>query len=120
MPRDKAKKKRAGTPKTLSVERLPNAPLSEVVFEMHWALEGAGERPTHLQWDPGYPALADAFTDEAKKAGFGVVRDLHLPTEIVGQSVLKCFYKEKGRQDIPQKNSYPNPRVSCGGSLAPG
>ncbi len=100
MPRDKAKKKRAGTPKTLAVERLPNAPLSEVVFEMRWALEGAGERPTHLQWDPGYPALADAFTDEAKKAGFGVVRDLHLPTEIAGQSVLKRFYKEKGR-DYP-------------------
>ena len=29
-------------------------------------------------------------------------------------------YQEAYVQDIPQKNSYPNPRVSCGGSLAPG
>jgi uncharacterized protein (TIGR04255 family) len=56
--------------------KLPNAPLSEVVFELRWELEGAESVPIQLRRDPAYPLLAYQFAEEAKRHGFPIQRDL--------------------------------------------
>jgi len=66
----------APTKKINSAERLPNAPLAEVVFEIRWALQREETMPPPLRVDPGFGVLADSFTDscstrvDADRAGF--------------------------------------------------
>src|SRR6516165_9337395 len=79
-----AKKARA---KKLS-DRLPNAPLAEVVFEMRWRLQG---NPPFVS-DPGILPLTSSFTRRAEKIGFPAVKDLARPEEIIGHSVSRRFY----------------------------
>lgn len=53
--------KRRQTKKPL--DRLPNAPLAEVVFEMRWKLQGSGSGI--FLSDPGLLPLMSAFTTRA-------------------------------------------------------
>jgi uncharacterized protein (TIGR04255 family) len=53
------------------INKLPKPPLTEVVFEMRWAL---GAQPP-LQFDPGYPQLFDTFTAYAKRKKFTEIKD---------------------------------------------
>jgi uncharacterized protein (TIGR04255 family) len=81
--------------------RLPNAPLTEVVFEMHWGLMDEPGMPPNLLSDPGYPAIVDSFTTFAKKSGFGRLMEMQRP-EYGGfaNAVSRRFYEE-GDEDFP-------------------
>ena len=76
---------------------LPNAPLTEVIFELRWALEeGEGILPPFRQ-DPGYTVLTHAFRDSAKRAGFPVVKDLSPGIPPMAYSVGLRFYQSPER-----------------------
>jgi uncharacterized protein (TIGR04255 family) len=70
------------------VDRLPNAPLAEVVFEIRWKLQGNVPFVT----DPGLLPLTAAFTARAAKLGFPSFKDMARPEEVVGHSVIRRFY----------------------------
>lgn len=77
---------------------LPNAPLAEVVFEMHWELDGDSNFPPPLRVDPGYGLLADTFTMEARKLGFPTHRDIVPLSQLTGYSVARRFYVDAERE----------------------
>lgn len=77
--------------------RLPNAPLAEVVFELHWELEGDSNLPLPLRVDPGYGLLADAFTTEAGKLGFPVRKEMVPSYQVIGNSVARRYYVDAER-----------------------
>jgi hypothetical protein len=79
--------------------KLPNAPLTEVVFEMQWEVL---ESPGNLQADPGYPIIFDAFTSYASKRGFTRIQDLQHPYTGVGRSVSRRFFREENNFPILQ------------------
>ena len=80
--------------------RLPNAPLIEVVFELHWKLEDFPQRP--LAIDPGYATLADLFEGYAKRKGFGRQTELQPGYGGVGETVSRRFYKGEASFPIMQ------------------
>lgn len=76
--------------------KLPSAPLSEVVFELRWALEGAADTPIQFQQDPLYPQLASDFTAKAKSQGFIVRKELQSgPAGPLGHNVHYRFCKSE-------------------------
>jgi len=79
--------------KTRRTDRLPKAPLAEVVFELRWALQGGADSPSFLHSDPGLLPLLDSFTKGMKKAGFGVFKDLSRPLETGAYGVVRRFFK---------------------------
>src|SRR2546425_5315525 len=78
--------------------QLPNAPLSEVVFELRWKLEGPDSLPIPLRNDPGYHVVADRFAAAASKYGFGYAKRLSADPQVVPYSINLRFYE---RQDQP-------------------
>ncbi len=50
--------------------KLPNAPLTEVVFELHWKLAGAEGTPDQIKYDPGYRYMSDEFRNQVGRLGF--------------------------------------------------
>ncbi|HEV2156364.1 TIGR04255 family protein [Bradyrhizobium sp.] len=80
--------KKAGPKKKKVLDRLPNAPLAEVVFELRWKLQGA----LPIITDPGIHPLLAAFTPRAAKAGFPLIKDMARPEEIVGHSVCRRYF----------------------------
>jgi uncharacterized protein (TIGR04255 family) len=78
-------------------DRLPKAPLAEVVFELRWALQGGPEAPAFLQSDPGLLPLLERFSRDIKKAGFGAIKDMSPPLQTGGYGVVRRFYKDADR-----------------------
>lgn len=80
--------------------QLPNAPLTEVVFELRWKLK---EDPAIHQsfWnDPGYPILTDTFSADAQKYGFSHIKKLGSEAQLAGHSVGLRYYKS-AEQSFP-------------------
>lgn len=73
--------------------RLPNAPLVEVVFELRWALQSDSTPLGTLQNDPGLIPLLDAFTKNAKKLGFASSKQLVSPLQTGPYGVVRRYYK---------------------------
>jgi uncharacterized protein (TIGR04255 family) len=71
--------------------RLPKAPIAEVVFELRWALQSDPGLPAFLHSDPGFAPLLNAFTEAMKKAGFGVTRDMSHPSQTGAYGVARRF-----------------------------
>jgi uncharacterized protein (TIGR04255 family) len=74
------------------IDRLPKAPLAEVVFELRWKLPGPEETPVWLKSDPGLSPLMDVFTAKMKKIGFGTIRDMSPQLPTVGYSIVRRFF----------------------------
>jgi len=80
-----------------SPSQLPNAPLVEVVFEVHWKLEGDSSTPPPLQSDPGYSVLADNFVSEASKHGFRLIKKMGAEGMLPAHSVGLRLYKDENQ-----------------------
>src|SRR5262245_37998434 len=50
--------------------RLPNAHLTEVVFELRWKVPGRPSVPTPFRIDPGYYVFADRFESQLERDGY--------------------------------------------------
>ncbi|MGE0118568.1 MAG: TIGR04255 family protein [Dongiaceae bacterium] len=85
-------------PRINRTARLPSAPLTEVIFELRWALQSYPGQPPLLNADPGLFPLIQRFTVGMKKGGFGVTKDLGPPSQIVGHNIARRFYK---KVDLP-------------------
>ncbi|KAB7741518.1 TIGR04255 family protein [Parvibaculum sedimenti] len=83
--------------KQSSSNRLPNAPLAEVVFELRWALQSDSTTPLTLQNDPGLIPLLDAFTKNAKKLGFASSKQLVSPLQTAPYGVVRRYYKDDSK-----------------------
>ncbi len=70
------------------LDRLPNAPLAEVVFEMRWKLQGNAPFLT----DPGILPLTAAFTPRAAKLGFSTFKDMARAEEVIGHQVTRRYF----------------------------
>src|SRR6266480_3745454 len=80
--------------KTKASAKLPKAPLVEVVFELRWHLQGAGEKQaTILHSDPGIIPLLEAFTSSMKRAKFGFVRDMSSPLQTGPYGVVRRYFR---------------------------
>jgi hypothetical protein len=75
--------------------RLPNAPLTEVVFELRWKLQGAPPTPPPLYSDPGASALVPAFTTAMAKKGFPAVKDMSSLQETGAHGVARRLYRAR-------------------------
>src|ERR1043165_8883659 len=86
-----AKRKKAARKRVPAGDRLPNAPLSEVVFELRWELlpDPSGPFPT----DPGLAPLIDQFTTRIKAKGFGIAKDMAQHSFVVAHTVARRFYQ---------------------------
>ncbi len=65
--------------------QLPNAPLVEVIFELHWNLLGTPtlqNAPSPFRTDPGYPYLVSGFPKAADKAGYVHQREVNSSTPL--------------------------------------
>jgi uncharacterized protein (TIGR04255 family) len=78
--------------KRTHVERLPKAPLAEVVFELRWALQTDPGSPPILRTDPGLVPLLEGFTGRIKKAGYGTYKDMSPPSQTGAYGVARRFY----------------------------
>lgn len=85
MPR--VSKAKSGAPK------LPNAPLTEVIFELRWKLSTEEDGSTTLPADPGYRACLDSFFSVAERIGFAVAKRVSQGPFEMGHSVDFRFYK---------------------------
>jgi hypothetical protein len=74
--------------------RLPNAPLSEAVFELRWELSQGPIPGPLLNYDPMLLPLLHKFTAAAEAYGFPHAKDLSHPTQTPPYSVLRRFYKD--------------------------
>jgi len=81
-----------------SPSQLPNAPLVEVVFEVHWKLEGDNSTPLPFQSDPGYSVLADNFVAEAAKHGFRSTKKMGAEGILAAHSVGLRLYKGENQR----------------------
>ena len=73
--------------------KLPNAPLSEVVFELRWKLSAEEDGSDHLPADPGYRSCLDSFVGAVERLGFGVGKRVTQGPFEMGYSVDFRFYK---------------------------
>ena len=73
--------------------RLPKAPLTEVVFELRWNLQGGNELPAVVHSDPGLLPLLENFTLAMKKNGFGHFRDMSPALQTGAYGIARRFYK---------------------------
>lgn len=71
---------------------LPNAPLTEVVFEFRWQLLGGVEIPLPFKMDPGFHVLADKFSSSATKLGFVHMKRMSQDLAAIGYSIDRRFY----------------------------
>jgi uncharacterized protein (TIGR04255 family) len=78
--------------KAPSADRLPKAPLAEVVFELRWALQSDPASPPILRTDPGLVPLLNGFTNRIKKAGYTVYNDMSPPSQTGAYGVARRFY----------------------------
>jgi len=75
------------------VTQLPNAPLTEVVFELRWKLKEDPAIPKAFWIDPGYPVLTDTFSAVAQKHGFAHIKKMGSEAQLAGHSVGLRYYK---------------------------
>lgn len=75
------------------IERLPKAPLAEVVFELRWTLQGPAEAPVLIKVDPGLLPLLDGFMGRMKQQGFPVFKDMSPALQTGGHGVVRRFFK---------------------------
>jgi hypothetical protein len=75
------------------IERLPKAPLAEVVFELRWKLHGTPDTPDLLKIDPGLVPLLEAFTAGMKRHGYDFFRDMSPPFQTGAYGVARRFFK---------------------------
>lgn len=81
---------------------LRNAPLKEVIFELHWELEYIAEE--NIQIDKGFEEAAMNFKSVCQQ-GFKVVEILKpasIPHTAFNNRVTHRFFKEKGRHPLFQ------------------
>jgi uncharacterized protein (TIGR04255 family) len=81
------------SPESVSLAKLPNAPLTEVVFELRWMLEGNEPIPLPFRNDPGYYVMADRFADIASQHGFSVNKKMSPDPQSTAYSISWRFYK---------------------------
>ncbi|MFZ0844637.1 MAG: TIGR04255 family protein [Pseudolabrys sp.] len=74
------------------IDPLPKAPLAEVVFELHWALQSGPGGQVVLQSDPGLLPLLDGFTRDIKKAGFGAAKDMSHPLQTGPHGIARRYF----------------------------
>jgi uncharacterized protein (TIGR04255 family) len=80
------------------ITQLPNAPLTEVVFELRWKLEGPDTVPLPFRNDPGYHVMADRFGALASDRGFGYAKKLTEDMQPTAYAIDWRFYE---RHDQP-------------------
>lgn len=74
---------------------LPNPPLTEVVFELHWALHAQQKGLLDvLKFDPGFFVCAEQFAKKISRLGFKIRKEERQFHEIAGRSVLYRFYRD--------------------------
>ncbi len=82
--------------------RLPNAPLTEVVFELRWRLDGSESIPIPFRNDPGYHVMADRFGTAASEHGFSYPRKAQEePTPFAQAPPYSIDWRFHERQDQP-------------------
>jgi uncharacterized protein (TIGR04255 family) len=79
--------------KPSSSDRLPNAPLVEVVFEMRWELQTGPDGEQILHSDPGLVSLVENFSKRAKKLKFSFARDMSHPLQTFPYGVVRRFFR---------------------------
>lgn len=84
---------------TKQLSQLPNAPLVEVVFELHWKLLEDKATPKQLWTDPGYLFLTKRFASNVLKFGFNRVVNVGTGSMLGAHSVGHRFYK--GEDNFP-------------------
>lgn len=82
-----------GTVSTL----LPNAPLTEVVFEFRWQLLGGEEIPGPFKMDPGFHVLADKFPSAVAKLGFDYSKKMSVDPAPPAYSIDRRFYRSENQ-----------------------
>lgn len=75
------------------IDRLPKAPLAEVVFELRWKLPGPEDAPALVKSDPGLLPLLDSLTASMKKIGFGSFKDMSPPLQTAGYGIARRYFK---------------------------
>lgn len=80
------------------LQRLPKAPLAEVVFELRWKLPGPEDAPAIIKSDPGLLPLLETFTSRMKKLGFGHFKDMSPPLQTGGYGVARRYFRELDKQ----------------------
>ena len=73
--------------------QLPNAPLTEVIFELRWKLKEDPAVPSVFWNDPGYSILTDIFSAAAEKYGLSHVKKINPETQLTGHSVGLRYYR---------------------------
>jgi hypothetical protein len=81
-------------------DRLPQAPLIEVVFELRWQLVGTSGIPLQLHSDPGLFPLLHEFAKQADKLGFNMRQDMSPPEQTVGYAIVHR-YRSKESPEFP-------------------
>lgn len=82
--------------KIKSGDKLPNAPLVEAVFEMHWALKPSPGMP--VPNDPGLLPTLEGFTRRVTKMGFPAMKDMGTPDAFVApNTIARRFYQADDR-----------------------
>lgn len=74
--------------------QLPNAPLTEVVFEMRWKLQGDEPVPIPFRNDPGYYVMADQFNIAASQNGFNFAKKLSNDPITPPHTISWRYYKQ--------------------------
>ena len=72
---------------------LPNAPLTEVVFEFRWRLIGDAGVPDPFRMDPGFHVFAEKFSNSVAKLGFAHSKKMSADPSPPGYSVDRRFYR---------------------------
>lgn len=81
--------------KSNNTKKLPNAPLTEVVFELRWGLKGGQDIPAAFWSDPGYTVLADNFASEADKQGLVYIQNMSQGKQLAAHSIGLRFSKSE-------------------------
>lgn len=84
--------------KATKVDRLPNAPLVEVVFELRWRLHG--ENAPFLS-DPGILPLIKTFAERIADSGYTAVQELGRVEEMIGAAGIARRYRKSAEQAFP-------------------
>lgn len=80
-----------------SPTRLPKAPLTEVVFELRWRLQGGSQLPAIVHADPGLLPLIETFTAAMRKKGFTSFKDMAPALQTGAYGVARRFYRGTNR-----------------------
>ena len=91
--------KKSQRPKAGSAQStlLPNAPLTEVVFEFQWQLLGGVEVPGPFRMDPGFHMLAEKFSAAVTKLGFKHSKKMSADSTSVGYSIDRRYYRSENQ-----------------------